>query len=62
MKKDIKVGTVLVDDVRQLYEVIEKMTNCVILAPYPNEGDFACEIMTYSAMESEGWKVVNGSL
>lgn len=61
-KKNLKVGMVLMDDVRQLYEVVELFANSCVVAPYPNESDFACEIMTYKAMTNEGWKPVNSNL
>jgi hypothetical protein len=59
MKEKIKVGTVLIDDVRQLYEVAELWKNTCAVISYPNDGDFACEIMTYKGMENEGWQIVN---
>lgn len=60
--KKLKIGQVLVDDVRQLYQIAELWNNTCALVPYPNEGDFACEIMTYKGMENEGWKIVNSGV
>lgn len=62
MKENVKVGTILIDDCKHLYEVVEVFKNTCVVCSYPNDGDFASEIMTYRAMENEGWKVVNSSL
>lgn len=62
MKEKLKIGCVLIDDVKQLYQVAELFKNTCIVVPYPNESDFACEIMTYQAMEHEGWSVVNDAI
>lgn len=61
-KKTLKLGIVLVDDVGQLYQVVELFTNSCVVVQYPNESDFAAEIMTYKAMTNEGWKIVNDSI
>lgn len=62
MKGKLKIGIVLVDDVGQLYQVAELFKNTCVVVQYPNESDFAAEIMTYKSMEHEGWKIINESI
>lgn len=62
LKDQIKPGIILIDDCDLLYQVVEKMANCVIVQEFPNKGDLGCEVMTYKAMENEKWSVVNQGL
>lgn len=59
MKEKIKVGTILQDKANYQYEVIEKLKNSVVIADFPNFVNMSCIIMTYYAMEQEGWKIIN---
>ncbi len=59
LKGKIKVGHILIDDVEAVYKVLEVFTNSVVVAPIRNHHDLACEIMSYEAMENEGWIIAN---
>lgn len=59
MKEKIKIGGLLIDDVNILYRVLEVFKNSAIVEPFPNKGDFSAEVMSFEAMEHEGWKVVD---
>lgn len=61
MKGKIKIGDLLIDDVDLVYEVVEVFKNSVALQPVPNKAELACDIMTYTSMENEGWKIYRKS-
>ena len=59
MKNKLKEGMFLIDDVNITYMCVEVFKNSAVvqnLSHIPN--DFACEIMTFKAMENEGWKIL----
>lgn len=56
-RKNIKVGSILIDDCKLLYEVIEKLDNCVIVVEMGRTENFAGSIITYSCIEEEDWKI-----
>lgn len=59
MKNKLKSGMYLIDDCNLTYKVIEVFTNsAIVLAVSKIEGNFACEIMTFEAMENENWKIL----
>lgn len=59
-KKQIKIGDTLIDDCNLVYKVIDKLPNSIItqaiggFAPV----DVACEIITYTCIEREKWKII----
>lgn len=55
----VKVGHILIDDVEIVYKVLEVFKNCIIVSPIRNTRDFACEVMSFEAMENEGWIIAN---
>ena len=55
----IKIGHILIDDVEQVYKVLEVLNNCVIVSPIRNTENLSCEIMSYEAMDNEGWIIAN---
>lgn len=60
MKNKIKVGQILIDDCEIPYKVIDVLPNCAIISALKDiKGDIGCEIMTYKAMENEGWYIAN---
>lgn len=59
LKGKIKVGHILIDDVECVYKVLEVFTNSVVVSPIRNTENLACEIMSYEAMENEGWIIAN---
>lgn len=59
MKNKLKAGMFLIDDVQITYKCIEVFTNSAVvqnLSHIPQ--DMACEIMTFAAMENEGWQIL----
>lgn len=56
-KKKIKVGSILIDDCKLLYEVIEKLENCIIVVEMGRTENLAGSIITYSCIENEDWKL-----
>lgn len=59
MKKQIKIGTILYDDTKLLYKVIDVFPNsCVVENIHDMSGNYSCEIISFRAIESEGWVVV----
>lgn len=59
MKDKIKVGRTVLDDMNLLYRVVEVFKLSCVLEPLPNDASLSCEIMTFEAMEREGWSVPN---
>ena len=59
LKGKIKEGSILIDDCRLLYKVIGVEKNYVVVEPIDNDSNLSCEIMTYQAMENEGWYLPN---
>lgn len=56
MKKDIKAGMYLIDDVGITYKVIDVFPNSAVVSTIRDiQGNISCEIMTYEAMEHEKW-------
>lgn len=56
------IGEIYVDDVEQLYKVIDVFTNSCVVEPVINKSCFACEIMSFVSMKEEGWKVIAKSV
>lgn len=54
----VKAGHILIDDVDQLYEVIEVFKNSVVTAPVLNKEFYACEVHTKESLIGEGWKIL----
>ena len=61
MKNKIKIGTILVDDEKLVYEVVGVFPYFCVVQPIPNQSNFSCDVMTYISMENEGWKIYNNS-
>ena len=59
LKGKLKVNTILIDDKDLAYKVIVVFPTCVILEELKNDQSCCCEIMTYEAMEKEGWFIAN---
>ena len=57
--KKLKEGMILIDDVDITYKVIEVFKNSCVVCPLKNSGNLACEIMTFDAMDEEGWIIPN---
>lgn len=59
MKGKLMEGMFLIDDVEITYKVIKVFTNSAIVLPLRNiNNDIGCEIMTFQAMENEGWQIL----
>ena len=52
------IGAILMCDAGLTYAVIDTFTNSCVVEPIDNEGCFASEVMSFKAMESEGWKII----
>lgn len=52
------VGEIYVDDVQQLYKVLDVFTNSCIVEPVVNKEFFASEIMSFEAMRGENWRLI----
>jgi len=52
------IGAILMCDAGCTYAVIDTFTNSCVVEPIDNEGCFASEIMSFKAMETEGWKII----
>ena len=57
LKGKIQEGNTLTDDVGQIYLVLEVFNNSIVVAPIKNWQNLSCEIMSYNAMENEGWTI-----
>lgn len=57
IQNKIKIGTILVDDENLVYEVVDVFSNSCVCAPIPNKANLSCDVMTYEAIEKEGWKI-----
>lgn len=54
----LKEGYVLVDDMGESYLVLEVFKNSVVVSPLENWQNLSCEIMSYTAMNNEGWVAI----
>ena len=52
------IGAILMCDAGLTYAVIDTFTNSCVVEPIDNDGCFACEVMSFKAMEQEGWKII----
>ncbi len=52
------IGAILMCDAGLTYAVIDTFRNSCVVEPIDNEGCFACEVMSFKAMELEGWKII----
>lgn len=52
------IGAILICDAGLTYAVIDTFTNSCVVEPIHNEGCFASEVMSFKAMEKEGWKII----
>lgn len=52
------IGAILMCDAGLTYAVIDTFTNSCVVEPIDNEGCFASEVMSFKAMELEGWKII----
>lgn len=59
LKGKIKEGHILIDDVEDVYKVLEVFKNSVVVSPIRNKRQLACEIMSYESMDEEGWIIAN---
>lgn len=61
---DVKyfIGAILLCDAGLTYAVIDTFKNSCVVEPINNEGCFASEIMSFRAMEQEGWKIIGKQL
>lgn len=59
MKNKIKIGQILIDDVKIPYKVVEVFKNSAVVSTLDNKGNYSCEIMEFEAMEREGWYIAN---
>lgn len=57
LKGKIKVGNILIDDVEHAYKVLEVFKNSIVVSPIRNTESFACEIMSYDAIDKEKWVI-----
>jgi hypothetical protein len=53
-----KINQILEDDVKELYVVKEVFENTCIVCPLNNKENLSCEIMEYTSIESEDWKII----
>jgi len=56
-KTKIKIGCILIDDCKLLYEVIEKFENSIVVVEMGRTENLAGSIITYSCIENEDWKI-----
>lgn len=52
------IGAILMCDAGLTYAIIDTFKNSCVVEPIDNEGCFASEIMSFRAMEQEGWKII----
>jgi hypothetical protein len=52
------IGAILMCDAGCTYAVIDTFSNSCVVEPIDNEGCFASEVMSFKAMEEEGWKII----
>jgi hypothetical protein len=52
------MGAIVMCDANLTYVVIDTFKNSCVVEPIENNGCFASEIMSFKAMEEEGWKVI----
>lgn len=57
LRDKIQVGNILIDDINEKYLVIEVFSNSVAVSPLDNWKNLSCEIMSYTAMDNEGWAI-----
>lgn len=58
-KKTLKTGHILIDDCQLAYRVLEVLSNTAIVEPIKNNQAIACEVMSFAAMNAEGWIIAN---
>lgn len=57
--EELKCGMRLIDDVGYIYKVLSLLGNCAVVEPFPNPQCMACEIMSFKAMDKEGWEILS---
>lgn len=62
LKSSLKVNDILVDDMGLVYRVLEVFKLCVVAEPFPNKDQLGGDVMSYKAMEEEGWAKMDLSL
>jgi len=56
----LKEGQILIDDCGLAYEVVEVFKKSAVVSSLKDASEnYSCEIMTFKAMENEGWYIAN---
>lgn len=59
LKGNLKENDVLLDDLGLFYKVVGVSSMYAVLEELPNPKNFSCDVMTYDALEREGWTKVH---
>lgn len=62
LKGTLAQGELLIDEIGLVYKLLEVASNYVVAEPYPNPQCLGCDVMSYAAMEEEGWCKFNVQL
>jgi len=50
------------DDVGLLYRVVDILPHSMVVEPFPNDDNFAAEIISYNSYINEKWQIVGNAM